>query len=335
MRSRGRATAGTLLGTAAALAIAASRAIAAVPHTVQPGETLSGIAAYNGISTASLAAYNGISPETFVITGQTIQVPAIGEAPTTTSTTPMPTTASTTGGHTVVLGETLSSIAAANGVTADALAAANGISLTTPIIEGQTLTIPAASSTTSSSTTTSSAGTHTVVAGETLSSIGAANGVSADSIASANGISIYDPIVVGQELTIPAVSVSTAATSSGISLAPIYCPCGTVYLRSDAASQWEAMRQDSLSYYGMDIYPDGPVSAYRTYDQQAQLYQQYLDGTGAPANPPGTSSHELGTAVDVATPTMRSIVDSIGSQFGWGKIHGPDEWWHVDYYGGG
>ncbi len=32
---------------------------------------------------------------------------------------------------------------------------------------------------------------------------------------------------------------------------------------------------------------------------------------------------------------MRSIVDSIGSQFGWGKIHGPTEWWHVDYYGGG
>jgi hypothetical protein len=31
---------------------------------------------------------------------------------------------------------------------------------------------------------------------------------------------------------------------------------------------------------------------------------------------------------------MRNIVDSIGSQFGWGKIHGPTEWWHVDYLGG-
>ena len=71
-----------------------------------------------------------------------------------------------------------------------------------------------------------------------------------------------------------------------------------------------------LDYYGQDIYPDGPASAYRTYDQQAELYQQYLDGTGAPADPPGTSSHELGTAVDVATPEMRSIVDSIGRQFG-------------------
>ncbi len=117
MRSRGRATVGTLLGTAAALALATSRALAAVPHTVQPGETLSGIAAVNGISTESLAAYNGISADTLVIAGQTIQVPAIGEAPTTS---PTPTTASTTGGHTVVAGETLSSIAAANGTTADA-----------------------------------------------------------------------------------------------------------------------------------------------------------------------------------------------------------------------
>lgn len=250
--------------------LAASRAVAAVPHTVQPGETLSGIAAYNGLSADSLAAYNGIALDAPLLAGQTVQVPAIGEAPA-TSTTPSAT--STTGGHTVVVGETLSSIAAANGTTADAIAAANGIS-------------------------------------------------------------IYDPIIAGQELGIPAATATSSAAASGISIAPVYCPCGTVYLRSDAASQWEAMRQDSLALYGTDLYPNGPASAYRTYDQQAQLYQAYLDATGAPADPPGTSSHELGTAVDVATPEMRAIVDAIGSQFGWGKVHGPSEWWHVDYLGG-
>jgi hypothetical protein len=36
----------------------------------------------------------------------------------------------------------------------------------------------------------------------------------------------------------------------------------------------------------------------------------------------------------VATPEMRSIIDEIGGQFGWGKVHGPGEWWHVDYVGG-
>ena len=46
-----------------------------------------------------------------------------------------------------------------------------------------------------------------------------------------------------------------------------------------------------------------PVSAYRTTEQQQELYDLYLSGQGAPANPPGTSSHESGTAVDVAEPS--------------------------------
>ena len=83
----------------------------------------------------------------------------------------------------------------------------------------------------------------------------------------------------------------------------------------------------------MDLYPGGPYSAYRTYDQQAYLYDLYLSGQGAPADPPGTSSHETGLAVDVATPEMRWVVDQIGYQYGWGKVHGPYEWWHVDYLG--
>jgi hypothetical protein len=28
------------------------------------------------------------------------------------------------------------------------------------------------------------------------------------------------------------------------------------------------------------------------------------------------------------------VVDQIGPAYGWSKIHGPDEWWHVDYVGG-
>jgi hypothetical protein len=31
---------------------------------------------------------------------------------------------------------------------------------------------------------------------------------------------------------------------------------------------------------------------------------------------------------------MRSVIDQIGSKYGWGKIHAPHEWWHVDYLGG-
>jgi len=110
-------------------------------------------------------------------------------------------------------------------------------------------------------------------------------------------------------------------------------PYGELPLLPAAADAWNAMRAEALSVYGIDIYPGGPLSAYRTYEQQAQLYQAFLAGSGAPANPPGTSSHELGTAVDVGTPEMRRVIDQTGWKYGWSKVHGPDEWWHVDYVG--
>lgn len=92
------------------------------------------------------------------------------------------------------------------------------------------------------------------------------------------------------------------------------------------------MRDAALSDYGVDIYPAGPLSAFRTSDEQAYLYDLYLSGAGAPANPPGSSTHEAGIAVDVASPDMRSIIDEIGSAYGWiGTI--PSEWWHVAYVG--
>jgi LAS superfamily LD-carboxypeptidase LdcB len=92
------------------------------------------------------------------------------------------------------------------------------------------------------------------------------------------------------------------------------------------------MRAEALATYGVDLYPAGPLSAYRTYEEQAHLYQQFLDGIGAPANPPGTSSHGLGIAVDVADPVMREVIDQIGAAYGWvGNI--PSEWWHVAYVG--
>ena len=56
----------------------------------------------------------------------------------------------------------------------------------------------------------------------------------------------------------------------------IYSPLGAAYLASNAAAAWEAMRQAGLATYGIDIYPGGSLSAYRTYAQQAYLYDLYL-----------------------------------------------------------
>jgi LysM repeat protein len=262
------------------MAALTSPACASATHTVVAGETLSGIAAANGMATSDLAAFNGLDPESQVIEGTTIQVPAPGEytpaAPTTSSTTSA-APASSGASHTVVDGDTLSAIAAANGVTTDALASANGISTDTLLTSGMTLQIPAATATTTATSTTS------------------------------------------------------AAPAPGLGAIP--SPWGDLYLEASAADAWNAMRQDSLTNYGQDLYPQGPLSAYRTSDQQAQLYDLFLSGQGAPANPPGLSSHQLGTSVDVATPEMRSIIDQIGAAYGWGKFEAPDEWWHVSYGG--
>ena len=244
--------------------VSPDRAMASATHVVAPGETLSGIAAANGISTDSLAAWNGISSETLVVSGTSISVPSVDEVGGTTS-------ATAAGTHVVVAGDSLSSVAAANGLTVTDLAAANGLGTTDFLIEGTTLQIPAASA-------------------------------------------------------VPA--------APDVALGAVYSPEGDVYLEASAASQWNAMRQASLSQYGTDLYPRGSLSGYRTPEQQAGFYQSYLDGTGAPANPPGSSTHELGLSVDVSTEEMRAIIDQIGWQYGWGKYEAPDEWWHVSYGGG-
>ena len=51
------------------LLIPAAPASAAVPHTVQPGETLWSIAAANNLTTRTVAAFNGVSEDHQVVLG--------------------------------------------------------------------------------------------------------------------------------------------------------------------------------------------------------------------------------------------------------------------------
>ena len=192
---------------------------------------------------------------------------------------------------------------------------------------------------------------HTIQPGETLSGIAAANGLSTDTLAAWNGVSSDYLLIAGNTLSVPSLAetgVKTTATSTtatdpatttSTSTAPapwlgsIPSPWGDLYLDAGAAAAWNAMRQASLSTYGVDLYPAGPLSAYRTSTQQGEMYELYLSGVGSPANPPGMSSHELGVSVDLATPQMRDIVDQIGWQYGWTKSEAPTEWWHVTWTG--
>jgi D-alanyl-D-alanine carboxypeptidase/LysM domain len=193
---------------------------------------------------------------------------------------------------------------------------------------------------------------HTVLPGETVWSIAAANNLTTRTVAVYNGLPEQAQLIAGTTVYVPTVAEGAAALASGTpgaepaesnptgttasapALGHVPSPYGELHLVPAAAEAWNAMRAEALSEYGIDIYPAGPLSAYRTYAQQAELYAAFLAGEGAPANPPGTSSHELGTAVDVETPEMRSVIDRLGPAYGWSKAHGPDEWWHVDYVGG-
>ena len=216
----------------------------------------------------------------------------------------------------------------------------------------------------SASSTAFAAAPHTVLPGESLWSISAANNLTTRTVAVYNGLPDTAELLAGTTIYVPTVAEGGAALASGTpavaapptsagpapSTAPsttttttaapapgmgqIPSPYGELSLQPAAADAWNAMRTDALSTFGTDIYPGGPLSDYRTYAQQAELYQAFLAGYGAPANPAGTSSHELGIAVDVQSPGMRSVIDQIGWKYGWGKVHAPGEWWHVDYLGG-
>ena len=182
---------------------------------------------------------------------------------------------------------------------------------------------------------------HTVLPGETLWSIAAANNLTTRTVAVYNGLPETAHLVAGTTVYVPTVAegaaalgTSTTTTAPAPGMGHVPSPYGELHLAPTAADAWNRMRANALSAYGIDIYPGGPLSAYRTYEQQAELYEAFLAGTGAPANPPGSSSHELGTAVDVDTPEMRWVIDQTGSSYGWSKLHGPNEWWHVDYLGG-
>lgn len=116
---------------AAALVVIATLVSGAGPasahesYVVQPGDTLSVIAADHGVSTAELASANGITDHHFIRIGQTLTVP-----------TPEPTF------HTVAAGETLSGIAATYGVSSADLVAVNGLADANRIRVGQELQLP-------------------------------------------------------------------------------------------------------------------------------------------------------------------------------------------------
>jgi N-acetylmuramoyl-L-alanine amidase len=134
----------------AALALLAAPASASADfgHVVAPGESLTSVAAADGLSIDQLAAANGISSGTELVAGTVLQIPpqtgeatASASAPAESSQSVGESAPVSTGDYVVQPGDTLSAIAAANGTTVEQLAAANGLDPAGILLAGATLSI--------------------------------------------------------------------------------------------------------------------------------------------------------------------------------------------------
>jgi N-acetylmuramoyl-L-alanine amidase len=195
----------TLLSLAAATMLASPAAAHAnFAHVVSPGESLSSVAAVDGLSVSQLASANGLSPDAELISGSTLDIPPQSGGTTDSSDTgpadssdsssenAAPTTSVGSGSYVVQPGDTLSAIAANAGTTVDQLAAANGVDPNGILLAGAVLNLSGAGSGSSSGSgattepvSTDGAGSsgapeptpETVSAGE-VGSIAASEGVS-------------------------------------------------------------------------------------------------------------------------------------------------------------
>jgi murein DD-endopeptidase MepM/ murein hydrolase activator NlpD len=106
---------------------------AAATYTLQPGDTLGGVARRHGVSVAALAQANRIGDPNRVFAGQVLTIP--GSAPAAAAAAPPRV-------HVIASGETLGAIARRYGVSVAALASANGIANPNRVAAGRRLTVP-------------------------------------------------------------------------------------------------------------------------------------------------------------------------------------------------
>jgi N-acetylmuramoyl-L-alanine amidase len=229
-----------LLLTISAAAWAPATASASFEHVVSAGETLSSVAAADGLSISQLAAANGLSADSQLVAGSSLTIPPQGA---TVTSSPVASSGSTgdgdsdsdagsapvsapssSGGYVVQPGDTLSAIAARLGISVDSLAAANGLDPTALLISGTTLHAAGAAADSAATpatapASTGSGGGYRVQPGDTLSAIAARYGVGVHELAALNGLDPSALLISGRTLNIGGGSAAPA-TAEVVSTSP-------------------------------------------------------------------------------------------------------------------
>jgi LysM repeat protein len=193
-------------------------------HVVAPGESLTSVAAADGLSVQQLAAANGLSPMALLIAGTGIQIPAQGAPVSAPAQLTASANAAVGGSYVVQRGDTLTAIAARAGMSLVQLAAANGIDPNDLLLAGSVLRLAGAGSEFVSSSQTRSAappvnsanaavgGSYVVQPGDTLTAIGARAGISLAQLAAANGIDPNDVLLAGSVLRLSGSGTTFVST---------------------------------------------------------------------------------------------------------------------------
>ena len=200
---------------------------------VEPGQTLSSIAASYQTSVAALASANNLTDPNSIVTGSVLRIPGPGSPPQTAT-----NGSGSSGGSVVVAaGDTLMAIAHQYGTTVDALAAMNNLADQNKVVIGSVLKIPGAGTSAAGALSSGAAGrTVSVSPGQTLSSIAAGHGTTVAMLEAVNGIVHPNLIVAGMQLRLPPASTTALASDivpagSGLP-APLRAYPGRVALRS-------------------------------------------------------------------------------------------------------
>ncbi|MET3921865.1 LysM peptidoglycan-binding domain-containing protein [Arthrobacter sp. UYEF20] len=121
-------------------------------YTVKPGDTLGAIAARHGVKLSEVFGWNGLNMGSIIYPGQKIKIGSGTSAPSAPApSAPAPVapastpTAPASGSYTIKAGDTLSGIAARNGVKLSDMLSANRLTLSSVIYPGQKLVLPGGS----------------------------------------------------------------------------------------------------------------------------------------------------------------------------------------------